>query len=156
LSLNAEKIEYLRRGFVAAVLDSASHGVLNGLIWFFVLFFLTLVLRKEWLVCAIILVLGTLVFSRQTANTSPLQLTCVAAEVAINLFVVLRFGLPAFWATLLFQMAAHRTALTLDLSAWFASNGGVAMLVLSAVAVYAFVVSLGDRPLLGKAFFAEG
>jgi hypothetical protein len=29
------------------------------------------------------------------------------------------------------------------------------MLVLSAVAVYAFVVSLGGRPLLGKGFFAE-
>jgi serine/threonine-protein kinase len=153
--LNTDKVEYLRRGLVAAVLDSASHGVLLGLYWFFVLVLLLMLLRKAWLVCATTLLLGTLVTGLQAADPSVVQMTCVAVEVGIILFVAMRFGLLASWSTLFFGRTAMRTALTLDFSAWYASNGGGAMVVLTVVAAYGFVVSLGSRPLLGKGFFGE-
>ncbi len=47
------------------------------------------------------------------------------------------------------------TAITADLSAWYAGSGVLVMLVLAGLAVYGFSISLAGRPLLRDLFFQD-
>ena len=78
-----------------------------------------------------------------------------ATRAAIMLVVLLRGGLLALVVTLYFLYSAVEVPLTLDLGAWFAAPGFPVVGALLGLSVYGFYVSLGGKPVLGRALLGD-
>ena len=65
-------------------------------------------------------------------------------------FVLVRFGLLALAAALLFLTGLRVLPVTLDLGRFYAGESVASLAVLLGVAVYAFKVSLAGKPALGR------
>ena len=90
-------------------------------------------------------------------NTTPHPVVVFSTLLrnGFNLFIALRFGLLAIVFLRYSYLLLIWTPLTYDLSAWYAGSTVAYGLVLICLAVYGFVISLGDRPLLKAGFFAD-
>jgi hypothetical protein len=65
-----------------------------------------------------------------------------------SMYVLMRFGLVALVVKALFEQSMRTYPITFHSSAWYASTGYAAMLVLAAIAIYGFRTSLGSRSIL--------
>jgi serine/threonine-protein kinase len=117
-------------------------------------FILSLLLRRAWLAAAALLavLVGTMFFlyggsfgiSRDALLTA-----------ALELFVLLRFGLlPLVVGFTILRLLSDRP-ITYDFGAWYGIGSLVYLLLLASLLAYGFVVSLGSRPLFSAAFFHE-
>ena len=83
-------------------------------------------------------------------------LTTASSWVAIALFtiiwlaVLVRAGFVAAGVSLWFYLLLNATPMTRDLSSWYAGRMVVSLLVLAAMLVYGFLVSLGGKPLFAR------
>jgi hypothetical protein len=73
--------------------------------------------------------------------------------LGLSIFVLLRHGLVASIAMNLFQ--PRFGVWTTDLSSWYAGHAMIPLLLLTAIAVYAFYVSLAGRPLFSAKLLDE-
>jgi hypothetical protein len=122
------------------------------LTFLFVLVLLRVLLRKEWAVIAIVLLVPALgiVGSRDPALG-------VANEVfgAMALFLLIRFGLLALVANYIVWYLLTHFPLTTQWSAWYAGISLAGILLMAAIAFYGFYTSLGGRPVFGSAVLEE-
>jgi hypothetical protein len=65
----------------------------------------------------------------------------------VNIFILIRFGVVALLASFLFDSLAQAYAMTSDFSSPFFTSSLIGPIVLIAIALYAFKVSLAGRPL---------
>jgi hypothetical protein len=135
------------RAEVAGVFGAVPSAILIALLWFFMLFVLRLVLRKDWIAAAAFVLLLLLVIAASNATTTPWVDTPLSAlALAIFAFALLRFGLLAAIVNVTAGQILALGAL-LDFSAWYAGMALLPFVMIALVAVYAFRVSLAGRTL---------
>ena len=125
-----------------------------GLAVLFVLFLLRLLLRRDWLVVAVTVVVFSLIFSAQ----SKFAVVDVVGGVLFWLLVaavVLRCGLLTMVVMFLVGDLLN-LPLTPDPSAWYFGVGVVALLAVAALTGFAFYTSLGGRSAFGGLKLEEG
>ena len=128
-------------------------GLSNGLVvmiavalgFLFLLLLLRILLRKDWAAVAAVAFVGV----GLAAITGPwINVPFALANVALLLFVLLRIGLVATLMLACVQRLFSDYPITLQSSAWYSGIGFAALLVIAAIALYGFRVSLGGRRLL--------
>jgi hypothetical protein len=132
-------------GFIIALLTQLS--------MLFVLFFLRVLLRKQW-AAAIAFVLLTTVFFSSWSQFDPVSLGLNVIINGLTVFLLIRFGLLALVATWVFALLTN-FPLTTQASAWYAGISLAGILLMAAIAFYAFYTSLGGRPVFGGAVLEE-
>jgi hypothetical protein len=137
---------------VASLMHSLASGIPFAASIFFVLAMFRSLLRKPWLGTGAFVVFACAVtLFRAWAWGGRLDWTAVAmiaASVAVVTVVALRFGLLVVVVMQCLQLFLNQTILTIDFSAWYGRSSLIAVLLVSALTIWAFRVSLGNRPLL--------
>jgi serine/threonine-protein kinase len=129
----------------SAIIATIPNGVINTLLFFFILFLIRLLVRKEWIAALVFIVLLGVVFNLNTTTPAvDLPIACLA--FAIVAVTVLRFGLLAYIVTSAISSIASQGAL-LDFSAWYAGMAAIPFVIITLVAVYGFKTALGGRRL---------
>ena len=114
----------------------------------FVLFFLRMLLRKEWAAGVVfVLLLSTFVAAgsqfEPVASLGGLSFSCVAV------FLLTRFGLLTVVTNFVFWSVLENFPLTTQGSSWYAGISLTGILLMAAITFYAFHTSLGGRPVFG-------
>jgi serine/threonine-protein kinase len=120
-------------------------SVFWGLAALFLLFLLQVLLRRKWIAAALFIMVWTAFFSQ--VSDSPLTWIVGALEWGATYFVLMRFGLLAVTAALMFAIPLYIFPITPQLSAWYSGIGLAGVVLLLAFAAYAFHTSLGGRPM---------
>jgi hypothetical protein len=92
------------------------------------------------------LALSVVMFNPGTSSAA-LDLTTVLIVAAAGVAILIRFGLLAFGVGILIHRAVELVTITLEPSSWYQSGMLLVLTTVAAVAVYAFWISLGDKPL---------
>jgi predicted Ser/Thr protein kinase len=134
-------------GQIARVGDSSMQA---GMIIFFALFGLKVLLKRDWLV----VLLGSVVLPVQESSLAAsnqfwLDYPLYVLVYAIIFVALLRFGLLSGVFCLAFTNALGRAASNNDFTAWYMAGTVAIMILLIAIALFAFWRSLGDQKLVG-------
>jgi hypothetical protein len=122
---------------------------LYSLMTFFFLFLLRLVLKKDWIAAIVVVLVAA---STNTGGEYPIVTFVMAALIWLSIVLVLkRFGLLTLVVGLVIQNVLQVFPITSHLSQWYASAGLAGILVIAAVGLYAFYMSLGGKPLFSAA-----
>jgi serine/threonine-protein kinase len=134
------------REALGAWLRQWPQSIQTTLVFFFVLFGLKIVLRKEW-IAGIVLVA---IFAVPRGLSSTYMAVEIPAQIlvyAIAVLIVLRFGfVPLACAIFTINLMAN-VPLSADFSAWYMSTSILAVLSVVALAGWGFYHSLGSEPL---------
>jgi serine/threonine-protein kinase len=134
------------RQAMGAWLQQWPQSIQTTLVFFFVLFGLKVLLRKEW-IAAIVFVA---IFALPRALTSTYMAVEMPAQIlvyAIAVLIVLRFGLvPLVVAIFTINLMAN-VPLSADFSAWYMTTSILGVLSVLALAGWGFYHSLGGEPL---------
>jgi len=115
------------------------------------LLLLRTILRRQWAAVSVLILLwGT---AELASVNSVISGSIVVIGLGLSLFVLLRHGLLASMAMALFEWRFG--VWTTDLSSWYAGQMMILPLLLAAIAVYAFYISLAGRPLFSAKLFDE-
>lgn len=140
------------RGTATALLYQVNNSISFTLMFFFLIFLLRVILRKQWLAAAGF----TLLFGVQALLTSdhPLvDLPLVIIIYGVAAVVVVRFGLIALASGIFMADLIGNAPQTTDFSAWYSGATLFPLLVVAALSVWAFYTSLAGRPLLKNELF---
>jgi hypothetical protein len=121
-------------------------AVRDGLQWFFLLFFLVLLVRREWLASLLVFAVALTYNLIQEPELHLLWVVLMGATVSASLFVTLRFGLLAGTVGLFFLYFLYQVPLTLNPSAWYWWQSVIYMLWPILLASIGFLVARGARP----------
>jgi Protein kinase domain len=134
------------RAEIAGVILAIPDAIFSALLFFFILFLLRLVLRKDWIAGAAFVLIIT--FAATNATTAPWVAYLInAAAFSIFAFALLRFGLLCAIVTLTASQILD-LGYPLDFSAWYAGMAVLPFVLVVLLAIYGFRVSLGGRKLL--------
>ena len=131
--------------------------MLAPMVWLAALFVLVLLralLRKEW-AAAVAWVLLFTVFSAADSQSAPIVLVFCLILSGLSVFLLIRFGLLTLVANFVFWYVLTNFPLTTQGSAWYAGISLAGILLMAAIALYAFYTSLGGRPVFGGAVLEE-
>src|SRR5882762_1104382 len=119
-------------------------AIVLTLSWFFLMFLLRVVTRRQWLAAGIfVLFWVVLAVLRSKSPIIALVFACLGyAAVVINL---LRFGLVALAISIFVNFLFPLVPITTDFSAWYAGSALFTLLAVLALAGYAFHTSLGGQ-----------
>jgi hypothetical protein len=121
-----------------------------GLLIFLTIFGLRQLLRNDALAAVSAALLFTMTQGDLTYSAEWVTLTLLYVTVYSALaFVLLRCGLVASIVAVFFANSGNAVTLGWDWKTWYAPYGLASLLLLIAIAVWAFWRSLGDRELLG-------
>lgn len=138
------------RGYLGVMFVGIQHGIREALFFFFLIFLLRAILRNQWAAgVAFALIFASLDLPSSghpwfNASISFLVLFAMA-------FVVLRWGLLALCATLLFSNLAQVPQARL--SSWYFGGTAFVLMVAVVMTIWAFHTSLGGRKLWKEDFF---
>jgi Protein kinase domain len=122
----------------------------------FLLLFLGLLLRKDWVGIAVgSLILIALFLSPEIARAHWIGLVSIALYVVALVFCAVRFGPVALMATLMVVHLWVFYPITTELNAWYASSFVLDLILLLAMATYGFYTSLGGQPVFKYNFLRE-
>ena len=124
-------------------------GVSGSLLYFLTLFVLRALVRKQWL-AAVIWVAGWTTVRMLQVNTGPIELylPLVVYELLTRMvvvFVMMRFGFFALVVTIFAVDAMDLAFLTTDFSAWYAQSSLAMLILITALALWGFRLTLGVR-----------
>jgi hypothetical protein len=141
-------LDYLMGGRFAlgAGLLQIPLSILGTLQFFFLLFGLKVLLRKDWL--AAIVFIAIFALPRSLASHYPsVELPAQLLVYAIAVVIVYRFGLVPLAVAILTVDLIANMAFTSDFSSWYISTSIVAVLSLLALAAWGFYHSVGGESL---------
>jgi serine/threonine-protein kinase len=122
--------------------------------YFFLLFLLRLLLRKDWLAATVFVLI--FVVSIALPGKYPLvDAVFTAVTFGSLVFILLHFGLFSLMVFFLVEEFLEELVLTTNFSAWYAASTIVGVLLVLALAVYGFRVSLAGRPVFSGAALDE-
>ena len=136
------------RAELAGVLQAIPSAIFTAMLFFFMLFLLRLVLRKDWIAGTLFVAIIT--FATAIGSTTPwVDFPVNALAFGIFAFALLHFGLLAAIVT---STVSQILALgwLLDFSAWYAGMAVLPFVLIGLLAVYGFRVSLGGRTLFNQ------
>jgi predicted Ser/Thr protein kinase len=136
------------RAWAAAYVFNMQDALSIGLLEFFAIFGLRVLLKKDWLAAIAASVLFTIT-QNDILNDPNWGKKAVIYLVlwAILMFVLIRVGLVTAISTMFFLNALNRVCLGSDWKAWWAPEGFATIFLLLAMASYVFWRSLGTRDL---------
>ena len=137
---------------MTAVLWQIPSSISATLMFFFLIFLLRVILRKQWLAA----VGFTLIYStlKLLSTDHPwIDLPLVLIVYSVAAIVVVRFGLVALFSGIFTADLLGNIGATTDLSAWYAGTTLFPFLVVTALAAWAFHTALAGRPLLKNELF---
>jgi serine/threonine-protein kinase len=154
LTLNPGAVNIGAHLFIRKFTSQLSSGIFLAFISLFLLLLLYVVLRRERLAFGILWLLLTLV--AHLLGETPLQLIFLTALGAfLPVFVLYRYGLLASVAAFFFGHLAIYYPITTQLTAWYAIDFTIAVVVCVAIAIYGFYISLAGQPLFSGRFLQE-
>src|ERR1035437_32999 len=134
------------RAELAGVLQAIPSAIFTAILFFFMLFLLRLVLRKDWIAGTVFVAIIT--GATAIGSTTPwVDIPISALAYAIFACALLRFGLLAAIVTFAAVQILNLGSL-LDFSAWYAGMAVMPFVIVTLLAVYGFRVSLAGRTLL--------
>ncbi len=134
------------RNTIGVVLQEGLYAIRNVLMYFFVLFALRMLLRRQWAAIAAFTAFFTLLNALGNervwlGGTIGLLYFGTAAFVIVRFGGLLAFVVGSFVSNLLFDVVP-----TLDSSAWYMGSNVLVLAVVMALAVWAFYTAVGRRP----------
>ncbi|MGH9873965.1 MAG: hypothetical protein ACRD9S_16060 [Pyrinomonadaceae bacterium] len=140
--------------FVEGFTSQLGTPLLDGFAITFLILLLALLLRRDWLAFA----LGGLIFTTGLAflggATIPSWINS-AVTAGLLIFLLYRHGLLKFMASLAFLHMNITFPVTIHLTAWYATGFVIDLIILLAVAFYAFHTSLAGQPVFGGKLLQE-
>ena len=138
----------------SAVIINLANALLSSMMIMMMLLLFRVILRKQWLAVSTFFLLWTSILALGLDH-SWVSIWFLLIVHALMLVVLLRYGLLASIAMFTFHLMSWRLVSTLDLSAWYSRGSLVTLLLLTALAAYAFYISLAGRPLFKDAILDE-
>lgn len=120
----------------------------------FVLVLLRALLRKEW-AAAVVWVLLFSVFATAQSEFVPVDVVGTLIFFGPAVFCLIRFGLLSLVTNYVLYGVLRTFPLTMQGSAWYAGISLAGIMLMAAIAFYAFYTSLGGRPVFAGATFEE-
>ncbi|MGA7462148.1 MAG: serine/threonine-protein kinase [Candidatus Korobacteraceae bacterium] len=142
------------RTIIANISDLLIGAPIFWLAALFVLVLLRASLRKEW-AAAIAWVLLFSVFSTARSEFVPVDLVGTLIFFALAVFCLIRFGLLTLVTNYVLYGVLQTFPLTTQGSAWYAGISLAGIMLMAAIALYAFYTSVGGRPVFAGATFEE-
>lgn len=140
--------------FVSALTSQLTTPLLNGFQFMFLILLLALLFRRDWLA----FVVGWLVLTAALAflgGGSPLHWISASVTAGVTTLVLYRYGLLAILAALLYLHIYIVFPVTTHLTVWYATGFLVDLIIMLALAFYAFYTSLAGQPLFGGKLLQE-
>ncbi len=128
-------------------------AIQGTLLFFFVLFVLRVVLRREWL-AAIVFVAIWATLKTLGSDYPWIEAPSWSLLYGVAALVVFRFGFVALAVGLFVTNTLLNVPLTLDFSAWYASSTLLPFLIVAALAVWGFYNSLAGQKLWKAELFS--
>ena len=145
------------RSFVPLFAIQMSAPLVQSFMVVFLLLFLAMLLRKNWLgIGAGWLVLSGFIVSG--AADEGLLVAAVAfgfVTSTLLVFVAVRFGLLALMSALVFWVLPYFFPMTTELTAWYAGDFILDLILLVGIAVYGFYITLAGQPLFRGQWLEE-
>ena len=136
------------RAWAAAYVYNLQDALSIGLLEFFAIFGLRVLLKKDWLAAIAASVLFTITQSDILIDPNWQKRALIYLVLyAILMFVLIRVGLVTAISAMFFLNAVNRVCLGSDWKAWWAPEGFATIFLLIAMASYALWKSLGTREL---------
>jgi hypothetical protein len=138
------------RHWIGAQAGCLDHALVIGLTFFFGLFVLRTLLKRDWMAAVAATLLG-IFLEGGLVNAQDWQVkAALYAVVYFTIFVVLlRFGLLVMVSAIFFTNSFNGLSLGFDWTTWYAPYGIATMTLLGGIAGFAFWKSLGSRGLIG-------
>ncbi len=137
--------------WLSSIIDVANSAIITGFLTFFVLFGLRILLRRD-----IFVVLGGTIFLT-AVNSDLWQSKHLLQDGTVYFFIslvvvlaLLRFGMLTTLVAVFTANVIGRTPFTMDFSHWFIPYSFASLLLIAAIALFAFWRSLGDQSLLAE------
>jgi serine/threonine-protein kinase len=133
------------RHFFSAVALLATSAVSTAMYIFLLFFLLKIILRKQWLASAVFVVA---LVTNTTAQSSAHYLAAFLGTFlwVSFLFLMLRYGLFAVMAFMVSFDIPENFPITANFSAWYSNASLFALLIMAALVLYAFRISLAGKP----------
>ena len=122
-------------------------SAVTGVFILFEFFLLLMILRKQWLTAAFVILINAIGGVSIGGDTSVIIVLLWLLGVGPGVFLLLRFGLVAGCVYYYANALLIVFPVTTNFSAWYASGGMFAIAVTLALAGYAFYASLGGQKL---------
>ncbi len=94
-------------------------------------------------------------FLGDATGSAPFRIAYALVAAALGLVLLLRLGLLALAAAAFLILCVWRLPLTLDPSVWFFGRSAAVLSLFVGLSVWAFSISLGGKPVLGRPLFEE-
>jgi hypothetical protein len=133
---------YLGGDFLLLIVDTLSKAL--GIL--FLMFLFRLLLRKQWLAAAVVVVVLAAMYAPNEANPFigwPINIVFFALMV----FILMQFGLLAVAVALFIAIFVNQFPVITDLSVWYAGEAAFTVLFTVALALFGFRTALGGQPL---------
>ena len=137
--------------FVTAFVGQVSSPLLNGFQLMFLVLLLAMLFRRDWLgfLAGGIIMTAALAFLH---GGRPINWVSAGVTAVISLFALYRYGLLALISAFFFLHMYIMFPVTPNVTAWYALGFVLDLIIVLALLVYAFYVSLAGQPLSGKLF----
>jgi hypothetical protein len=139
------------RPFSLQVSQNLFYGITNALEFFLMLFLFRALVRKPWIAALLLVALFVSIKAAPSDNHGPVTWIFWTAIYGILVFLMLRFGMFALILTMFVINCTVECYFTTDFRAWYGQSSLALVLLLCALAVWGFRVSLGGRPLFSAA-----
>ncbi len=140
------------RQALGAGLAHVPNSVQTTLVFFFLIFLLRVMLRKQWLAVAAFTLIFTVIKWLRAANPIA-DLPVELLVYGIAGIVVVRFGLIALAAGIFTVDILASTPMTTNFSVWYATSPLAALLLVLGLAIWSFHTALAGRPLFKQDLF---
>jgi serine/threonine-protein kinase len=134
------------RQALGAWLTQIPASILGTLQFFFLLFVLKVVLRKDWLAAVAFVALNALPRGL-TSSYAAVELPTEILVYAIAVLIVFRFGLVPLAGAIFTVDLLGNVPFTADFSAWYMTTSVLTLLSVVALASWGFYYSLGGEPI---------
>jgi len=154
--LSGPQFQFLgARAIIASISSGLGGALVAALAFLFVLFLMRALLRKQW-AAAVAFVLFLSGLSAARSQDAIFAFVALVILNSVTVFLLTRLGLLALLAAFVFQFCLlENFPLTTQGSAWYAGISLAGILLMAAVTLFAFYISLGGRPVFGSGVFED-
>jgi serine/threonine-protein kinase len=135
------------RGVAVSFFDGLFIVMYVPMIFLFLLILFRFVLRRWWIAIPVWILFFPLSYSINS-DYFLIAFLFTILQYAIGVYVFLRLGIVAAMSLVFFSAIYQIFPLTLDFSTWYADATIVGFIISAAIAIYAFIISLGGQPLI--------
>jgi serine/threonine-protein kinase len=143
------------RSLVGSMNDLLTSTLFLSFSFLFLLVFLFIILRRKWLAALAGWLFYACLLSLALSDKAAISLMFAIIASLIIVGVLYRYGLLAMIAMMFFFHAWVFLPITTELSAWYAGDFVLALVIYVALAFYSFSISLAGQPLLRGKFLED-